>query len=182
MDKPKISDKSAQKSTGKVLDEWFAILEQADCNKMTHKQIAAYLYEYHQVSAWWAQTITVEYERYIGRREVGQSCQGDYQAGASKTINGTMDTVFNAWLDFAKDIKSLNNKKLTNTPSTSTTDKWRYWRTNIDDGSKVNVMFNQKAPGKEHLSVTHEKLTSTDAVDDWKIFWKVYVKEFSEQL
>lgn len=55
-------------------------------------------------------------------------------------------------------------------PTTSETDKWRYWRVLLQDGSKVNVHVNQKAAGKVQIGVNHEKLNDSDAVDKWKVF------------
>lgn len=176
------SDRSVHKATGKVWDEWFSELERINAGKLSHKDIAAMLVDDYEVSAWWAQSITVEYERFIGRREAGQSCEGDYQAGASKTLPGTMDEIFEGWLDYVAGKDSLNNDKFAEAPSTSKTEKWRYWRVPLQGGSKVNVIINQKDQGKVHLAVNHEKLPDNTAVDAWKKYWRGCFAEFKEQL
>lgn len=176
------TDESVQKATGRVWDEWMSELERVNASKLSHKDMAAMLVDTYDVSAWWAQTITVEYERFIGRREVGQSCEGDYQAGGSKTLPGTMDEIFAEWQAFMKGKESLNDDAFADAPTTSKTEKWRYWRVNLRGGSKVNITITQKAPGKVHLAVNHEKLANTDAVDNWKAFWKGYFKEFQGSL
>lgn len=176
------TDKSVHKATGKVWDEWMSELERIQAHKLSHKDLAAMLVADYDVSAWWAQTITVEYERFIGRREVGQSCEGDYQAGASKTLPGTMDEVLDAWEEFVAGKKSLNDDAYADTPNISKTEKWRYWRVNLQGGSKVNITITQKAPGKVGLAVNHEKLPDTDAVDAWKVFWKACFKDFQGTL
>lgn len=179
---PSVSNERVYEATGKQWDEWFSTLEQVNASKKTHKEIAAMLYEEYGTTAWWAQTITVDYERFIGRREVGQSCEGDFQAGASKTLLANIDEVLDSWLDYIKGKNSLNDVPYAEAPSIRKTEKWRYWRVPLEDGSKVNINITQKAPGKTGLSVNHEKLNDTDAVDNWKQFWKGCFKEFAEQL
>lgn len=179
---PEVSDGRVHKATGKKWDEWFSALEQVKAGEKTHKEIAVMLVEEYGTSAWWAQTVTVEYERFIGRREVGQSCEGDFQAGGSKTLSAHMDEVLDAWLDYMKDKGNLNDVPFAEEPNIRKTEKWRYWRVPLEDGSRVNINITQKAPGKAHLSVNHEKLNNTDEVDTWKQFWKGCFKEFAEQL
>lgn len=182
MEVKSISEEAVVKATGRVWDEWMALLEQCDAAKLNHTQIAALLQEEYEVTAWWAQTITVEYERMIGRREVGQNCTGTYQAGASKTLPGTMGTIYKAWLDYMKGKESLNDVPYEQAPTTSETEKWRYWRVALADGSKPVITITQKATGKVHLAVNHDKLNDTDAVAAWKTYWKGCFKDFAEQM
>lgn len=81
-----VSEKSLLKATGRPWKEWFEHLDKLNAQELSHPEIAAKLQETPSVSSWWAQAITVEYERKIGRREVGQSSGGDFQASASKTL------------------------------------------------------------------------------------------------
>lgn len=182
MDKKTTSEAAVIKATAKSWDEWFALLEQDKASQLSHKDIALSLVNKYGTSEWWAQSITVEYERFIGRREVGQSCEGDFQAGASKTVSGTIDTVLNAWGDFTADAKEVNKTAYAEAPTISKTEKWRYWRVLLTDDSKVNINITQKAQGKVHISVNHEKLTNSTAVDDWKMFWKGMLKDFAAEL
>lgn len=176
------SDQAVMKATGKVWDEWLSLLEQQNLSKLSHKEIAAKLVEDHDIGFWWAQTITIEYERMIGRREVGQSCEGDFQAGASKTLAGTMDAVFTAWQNFMKDKGSLNTMPYKEQPTTTKTDKWRYWRVLLANDSKANINIHQKAPAKVGFGVNHEKLNTAEEVAEWKAFWKECLKEFQATL
>lgn len=50
-----------------------------------------------EISEWWAQGVTVAYEQIIGRRVVGQSCEGDFAASASRTVPGDPDSVRDRW-------------------------------------------------------------------------------------
>src|SRR2546427_12399558 len=44
------------------------------------------------------EVITVSYEQHIGRREPGQSCEGDFPAAASRVLIGTLDEALERWL------------------------------------------------------------------------------------
>ncbi len=54
----------------------------------------------------------------------------------------------------------------------SLTDKWRYWRCSLADGSRVSVGIGGKDTGKVVLGVGQETLVSSKAVERWGAFWK----------
>jgi hypothetical protein len=68
-----------KKATGKGWDKWFTILNQEKADKLEHKEIVKLLLGKYKVDGWWAQSITVEYERHFGKRKVGQVKDGTYQ-------------------------------------------------------------------------------------------------------
>jgi len=64
-------------------------------------------------------------------------------------------------------------------PAVRRTEKWRYWRVPLDDGTKVTVSISAKsgggagaAPSASVLAATSDKLASKDDVVRWKTFWK----------
>ena len=82
-----ISDEAIEKATGRTRTQWFEILDDLGAQDMTHKQIARVLEDRKLIDdAWWCQTVTVEYERHIGRRAEGQLSSGKFSASASKTF------------------------------------------------------------------------------------------------
>lgn len=63
-------------------------------------------------------------------------------------------------------------------PTISRTEKWRYWRVPLADGSKVTVYISAKpAGGAALLAVETAKLSSRDDIARWKSFWKAYLSE-----
>ena len=60
---PSVSDAKVAENTGKSLQDWYQVLDEWGAKEKSHKEIAAYLYDEHSVSGWYAQSITVEYER-----------------------------------------------------------------------------------------------------------------------
>ncbi len=81
-----ISDEAVDKATGRNWAEWMKVLDKVGAKKLEHKDIVKKLREYKGVSHWWAQTVTVEYERRRGKRKVGQTADAGYQIGVTKTL------------------------------------------------------------------------------------------------
>jgi hypothetical protein len=168
-----ISSEAIKKATGKSWQEWLTVLHQMKAGELSHKAIARKLYDEYKIAGWWAQGITVEFERAIGRRGIGQTCDGDYQASASKTVTGTMDQALKAWKKCVSDARDFNGVAFANRSRTSKTDRWRYWRVDLADQTKVTIVIGDKGAGKAHLAVNHEKLPNKKAVDLWKAYWKI---------
>jgi hypothetical protein len=176
-----VSEESLKNATGKSWPDWFDYLDRTNARQLSHKEIAASLHETAGVTGWWAQTITLEYERKIGRREVGQTSEGDFQASASKTLPGTMDQTFLQWQEFVKGVDNFNQVGFNSSPQTSETQKWRYWRVSLQDESRLSIFINQKSADKVLLAVNHEKLADAKAVEDWKGYWKTRLQEFHKK-
>jgi len=97
-------DASVRKATGRGLDHWFAALDAFDGLAKGHTASAAHLHKDHGIRGWYAQMITVAYERARGKRSRNQSCAGDFQVGISKTVKADVHEVMAAlrdgrWLD-----------------------------------------------------------------------------------
>ena len=54
------------KGTGKGWDDWFRVLDGWDATSRSHTEIARYVNGEHGVDGWWAQSVTVGYERARG--------------------------------------------------------------------------------------------------------------------
>jgi uncharacterized protein YndB with AHSA1/START domain len=82
-----ISNDAVIKATGRSWEQWHELLKQVIVDDWSHKEIVSYLRNEYNISHWWAQTITVDYEQFIGRRQVGQTQSTDYQIGVRKTFD-----------------------------------------------------------------------------------------------
>ena len=82
-----MNDEAIQNATGRPGAEWFTLIREAGKADAPHKEIADYLQEACGVAPWWAQEITVEFEKHAGRRVLGQTQDGLFQLGVSKTID-----------------------------------------------------------------------------------------------
>jgi len=184
MSQKAISEQAIEKATGTSWPQWLERLEKIGARNMSHKEIARLLYDKGYIkkgkdwpanrsfnAGWWAQMLTVTYEQHIGRRVPGQTCDGDFAAAVSKTLPGTMDEALEWWLEKVKNRKEFHDVAIEKT-SVSKTEKWRYWRAKLADGSLVSVHFSNKPGNKANLGLQHEKLETQEQVDEWKRFWK----------
>ncbi len=96
-----ISEEAVKAKTGKGWAQWFAVLDRFDVSARGHKSAAEYLHQRCGVSGWWAQMITVEYERQKGLRVLNQSCRGDFQVSVSRALGVPVSTVWSAFTDEA---------------------------------------------------------------------------------
>lgn len=84
----KTSAESVKKATGKNWDQWVAIIDRFGGKKMSHKEIAAKLYNDKLIkSGWWCQMVTVGYEYAKGRRVVGQTLSVGFEIGVQKMVH-----------------------------------------------------------------------------------------------
>jgi hypothetical protein len=178
MTKP-IDISTIENSTGKTWIDWLKFFDSIGAKNLLHKDIALKVSEHLAGSisspGWWAQNVTVAYEQHIGRRMPGQSSDGSYEVSVTKTLDGTLDEAFGWWLDKVYGSNELAGVSFSNEPKISKTDKWRHWRVSLADGSKIVVSTMQKAPVKALLSVTSQKLSSSDEVEKLRSYWKQFL-------
>ena len=166
-----MSDAAVKEATGRDWAEWCSTLDADGAADMTHTQIARHLAQYG-IGHWWRQMVTVGYERLIGRRAVGQRCDGDYSASASKTLPGSTDEAIARWRALVAERVEFAGAIAESEPRLSETAKWRYWKIDLDDGSRVSVNVCAKGEGKAILGINHDKLGDSDAAQRAKAFWK----------
>jgi hypothetical protein len=96
-----VNDESSRKATGHGLEHWFAVLDAFGSGK-GHTALAAHLGRVHQIPGWYAQGITVAYERDRGLREMNQACSGGFQVSVTKTVPVPVPEAAAAFSDPAK--------------------------------------------------------------------------------
>jgi hypothetical protein len=89
-----MNDDALTSGTGKRLEQWRVVIADAGLSEASHREIATYLHTTQGVTYWWAQTITVEYEKLIGRRIHGQTQDGLFQLGVNRTIGVRSDVLW----------------------------------------------------------------------------------------
>lgn len=172
-----ISDKAIQQATGELWQTWRERLDAMGAQQLSHAEIAAKLIETYNVSGWWAQSLTVRYEKQIGRRQTGQTSDGMFSANVSKTVPGTMDDAMHWWRQkVLKQSAGFNGVPIVTSSHTETT-KWRYYRAALADGSRVVVTIYEKTPAKASLGLQHDKLPSAQVAESWRTYWKVYLHD-----
>lgn len=89
----RVSDEAVTKATGRGFDAWFELLDEHAGRELDHKDIVRVLAD-HDVSSWWCQSITVEYEKAIGRRVAGETADSGFQVGVQRTVDASPDAVW----------------------------------------------------------------------------------------
>jgi hypothetical protein len=94
-----MSDAKAREKTGHGIDHWFEVLDRFGAVEKGHTAAANHLYEAHKVDGWYAQGITVAYERARGVRAMNQRCDGAFEVSVSKVMTAKTAAVITAITD-----------------------------------------------------------------------------------
>jgi hypothetical protein len=173
------NDANLRRNTGKGWREWFRILDAWGAKERKHGETATFLVEEHGVPGWWAQTVTVGYERARGLRAKHQSLTGTYQVSVSKTFPIGAGALFKAFTEPSRRTRWLEPGML----RVRTTIKNRSARFDFRGGtSRVAVSFDPKGPRKTTVAVQHEQLRDAGAVEEMRGMWKVHLQHLAEVL
>ncbi|MGP5126308.1 hypothetical protein ACTXKL_07225 [Brachybacterium tyrofermentans] len=176
---------SIESGTGTALETWVQRITEAGGPDLDHAAIARLLPERWDITEWWAQGVTVAYEQVIGRRVVGQSCDGDFSASASRTVPGDIDAVRDRWATF---MTPARREQLgLEEPRLSDTATWRYWRAAVADGSRISVNITAKSSPagrtstgpRSTLGIEHKGLETATGRDAWKAAWSRTLADFT---
>lgn len=169
-------DELLRERTGATWPEWVERLDDLGCVDMSHTDIAKMVGEIVD-NAWWAQTVTVGYERLKGLREVGQLRTGEYEANKSKTVGQSQEVLFAALTDddfLARWLPEGISVRHTNAP-TSVRYDW-------PDETRVVVYMTPKSEEKTTVAIKHIKLDSADELELRKQYWGERLGELAELL
>jgi hypothetical protein len=169
MAEPPVSEEAIRKGTGRGWDDWFRTLDAWDGTSHTHTEIARYVNGEHGIDGWWAQSVTVGYERARGMRAPNERPEG-FEVSVSKTVDmPPMD----AWRAFLESKRRASWLDIALRMRTGTRTMGRSARFDVpSEGTRVNVLFDPKGDDRTVVTVTHVKLA--DAADvavhraDWK--------------
>jgi hypothetical protein len=162
-----VADAAVTAKTGRTWQEWVRALDADNAAAMPHRDIAALVHTKHGVGDWWAQTVTVGYERIKGLRERGQRRNGTYEASKSRTFGVPVKTLFAAWADASKRRRWLDGVDAGVRTATAPKSMRLQW----PDGTRVSVGFFSKTPAKSAVARTHEKLPDRAAAENAKKYW-----------
>lgn len=162
-----MSDEAVRKATGRDWAEWARVLDEVGAASMSHKEIAAWVDDNHEdVSGWWAQSVTVAYERFRGLRDVGQRRDGGYEVSKSKTVEVSVEDLWSAFADAATRAKWLGIEVEVRTAT-----KPKSMRMTLDDGTPLDAYFTDKGGAKSSVSVQNRKLADRETADERKDVW-----------
>ena len=161
------SDATIKQNTGCTWERWVRALDHAKAHTWSHRDIARYVHEKYQVDGWWAQSVTVGYERIKGLRAIGQRRSGAFEASKSRTFPVPLARLYRAFRDARTRARWLPGVKLTVRSATPE----KYLRITWPDETSVAVGFLSKGAGKSQVAIQHEKLPDQAAATRSKRYW-----------
>lgn len=165
---PGMADAAIARGTGKGWDEWVLLLDAWGGTERRHPEIAAYLQAAHGLGGWWAQSVTVGYERARGLRAANQRPDG-FLVSIRKTFPVGAERLSTEFVDEARRDAWLEPGTLrlrTSQPARSA----RF--DVVADGTWLQVTFLAKDTAKAAVQIQHERLPTADDVEARRAFWK----------
>jgi hypothetical protein len=161
------SDAIIKERTGCTWERWVKALDYAQAYTWTHREIAQHVHEKYKVPGWWAQAVTVGYERLKGLRAVGQRRDGSFEANKSRTFSVPLVRLYRAFHDARTRAQWLPGVDLT----VRTATRGKSMRITWPDRTSVAVGFSGRGQGKSQVAVQHEKLADRAAQVRMKQYW-----------
>lgn len=161
------SDAVLKERTGCTWERWVKALDGAQAYTWSHREIATYVHEKYKVPGWWAQTVTVGYERIKGLRAIGQRRDGSFEASKSRTFAVPLVRLYRAFHDSRTRARWLPGVDLTIRTAT----RGKSMRITWPDRTSVEVGFMSKGAGRSQVALSHVKLPDRAAQTRVKQYW-----------
>src|SRR3954467_2411934 len=153
--------------TGCTWERWVKALDYAQAYTWTHREIAKHVHEKYKVPGWWAQSVTVGYERIKGLRAVGQRRDGSFEANKSRTFSVPLVRLYQAFADSRTRARWLPGIQLTIRTATRNKSMRITW----PDQTSVDVGFMSKGANKSQVALQHGKLPDRAQAARMKEYW-----------
>lgn len=166
---PGVSEAAILKGTGQSWDHWFRVLDAWDATSKSHTEIARFVNGEPGVDGWWAQSVTVGYERARGMRARNERPEG-FEVSVSKTL---AMPALDAWRAFVEPSRRARWLDLALRMRTGTRTMGRSARFDVPaEGTRVNVYLTPKGDDRTTVTVTHVKLDGAEDVAAHRTAWK----------
>jgi hypothetical protein len=173
-----MSDATIKAKTGCTWDRWVWALDRVEAHDWEHREIAQYVHEKYKVPGWWAQTVTVGYERIKGLRAIGQRRGGGFEANKRRTFAVPLARLYRAFHDKRTRARWLPGVDLT--IRVATRDK--SMRITWPGKTSVELYFSSRGLKKSQVVVQHVKLPDKDAATRTKRYWEERLDALEEAL
>jgi len=165
---PGVSDEALRKGTGRDWDDWLRDLDGWGAAARKHPEIARHVAEAYGVSGWWAQSITVGYERARGMRAVHETSRG-FEVSVSRTIHATPDVVWPWLAEESRRDRWIESGMVR--LAASRAGRWVRFSV-VDDRSSVRIVLDSKGLDRSVVTVTHGRLADADDVAKQRAAWR----------
>lgn len=179
---PPHSDAVIRENTGHSWNEWVALIDAGPGPEAGHTAIAAWVVEEHGVGGWWAQGVTVGYERITGLRLPGQMKDGTFTVAKTKKLD--LDGMeFREILNDDDARAALLPGLSSTTRSKPTTKAPKFSIADAVSGEDLGILqFRmEEASSGCKLVVTHEKLPDVQSAETWKQYWADWLEDLAAE-
>lgn len=158
-------DAAVEAKTGRTWPQWVALLDAAGAAAMPHRDIARALHAQHHLSTWWAQTVTVGYERLRGRRQKNQRTSG-FAVTKSRTFAVPVAHLSRAFTPRNRRQWLGDEPQRPRKSVAGVVARWT-----CGDGTRVEAHFWSKGPGKAQVQLQHGGLATAADVERLRARW-----------
>ncbi len=162
-----MGDATVKAKTGCTWERWVKALDRVAAHTWPHRKIAAYVHDKYKVQGWWAQTVTVGYERIKGLRAIGERREGGFAVTKSKVFAVPLAQLYRAFSDARTRARWLPGVDLTIRTAT----REKSMRITWPDGTSVASGFTGKGAGKSQVQLQHGKLADQASAARMKAYW-----------
>lgn len=168
---PLHSDERIRENTGHTWDEWADLIEAGPGRGAGHTAIAAWVHADHGVAGWWAQGVTVGYERIAGLRLPGQMPDGTFSVSRSRVLELPVELLRAALQSDAGRAEMLPG--IDTVLRSKSASKALRFSASVAGQPLGSLLFSADPlpDGRLRVGVTHDKLPTVDDGDTWKQFW-----------
>ncbi len=162
-----MSDTALKAKTGCTWERWVKALDRVEAHTWPHREIAKHVHDKYKIDSWWAQTVTVGYERIRGLREIGQRRGGGFEASKSRTFAVPVTALYRAFTiprTRSRWLPGIELKVRKATPNKSVRITWA-------DGTSVEVFLVSKGTEKSSATIQHGKLPTKESATQKKAYW-----------
>lgn len=186
MPEKSINRRTITEKTGRSLEEWTDLLDRAGFREKPHRDIASYLNKNQDLSSWWAQEVTVQYEKDAGRRVTGQTEKTGFQLGVSRTLRTSAGDLWN-WLTSEKgriwfsgtDSEGIETEPKVLKERSHLRLRWKLpgWT----HFSTLQIRIAAKGTANTTLTVHQEKLADQETRERMLGYWKEKMDQIEKQ-
>jgi len=167
---PGMTEAAITAGSGAGWDHWFRLLDGWGASERSHTEIARFVRDEQGVNGWWAQAVTVGYERARGLRAMHQTTRG-FEVSVSKTVAARPAAAWDAFLEPGQrrrwlEAGALGRRRTAGSIGRSTS------FAGPGDGTRVAVAIDPRGDDRVTVTVTHEGLADAEDVATRRAAWR----------
>lgn len=171
---PQHPDAQVHAKTGRGWDDWVTAIDAGPGRNVGHTAIAEWVRE-QGVDAWWAQSVTVGYERITGLRLPGQMPDGTFSVSRSRVLAMPPEEVRELVMDDVsrRDLLPGFTLELLSKPTVKVP---RFaFHAGDEPIGRLAFAMDAASGNRTNLTVTHSALPSLEEGEHWKAFWREWL-------